>query len=61
MIPLSDNAMVMKVSELNGSVLLGPGLLLVGLPLTKFFVESGKREIGPNHRRENASLAKKSF
>ena len=56
MIPLSDNG---DERIVNGLVV--PALLLVGLPLTKFFVESGKRQIGPNHRRENASLAKKSF
>ena len=60
MMPLSDDGDD-SFRIVNGSVLLGPGLLLVGLPLTKFFVESGKRQIGPNHRRENASLAKKSF
>ena len=58
MIPLIDNG---DESFRNVNGLLVPGLLLVGLPLTKFFVESGQLQIGPNHRRENASLAKKSF
>ena len=58
MMPLSDDGDD-SFRIVNG--LLVPALLLVGLPLTKFFVESGKRQIGPNHRRENASLAKKSF
>ena len=60
MIHLTDNGDE-SFRIVNGLVLPGPGLLLVGLPQTKFFVESGKRQIGPNHRRENASLAKKSF
>ena len=60
MIPLSDNGDE-SFRIVKGLVVPGPELLLVGLPLTKFFVESGKRQIGPNHRRENASLAKKSF
>ena len=58
MMPLSDDGDD-SFRIVNGLVV--PALLLVSLPLTKFFVESGKREIGPNHRRENASLAKKSF
>ena len=58
MISLSDNGDE-SFRIVNGLVV--PALLLVGLPLTNFFAESGKLQIGPNHRRENASLAKKSF